>query len=541
MRSTFMGLEASKRGLFTQQSALYTTGHNISNANTLGYTRQRVNFETTPGFPGSGLNSPTTAGHIGTGVQAHSVQRMRDEFVDRQFRQESNKLGYWSSTTKSISQMEDIMAEPSEYGINQAFTDFWKSIQDVSANPEDASPRKVMLAKAEALADSFNYNYKQLQTIQSNIGNEISVSVSKVNSILKQIAALNAQIQEVEPNGYMPNDLYDARDSLLDELNEYIPVTTERVPSGGNALAIAEGGLTILFNGKELVNGNTYSELQAIGDGNGGANKRIDGNDLTVAFTKLQSTEPMTAKEHEELEKSNTPKTFINDFEHENLEANKGKLLSLVNAYGYKNAAGDTLGIYPEMLQNLDKLAATFKEAFNKVHQEGFSLNGKDISNLDFFEGDGALGLKVNEEFLKDPSLFAASSGAGEEGNGKWAIELSNLQFLGMSGQGAHSILGKPIDLSNLDLDGATFQNFYKGLTGDLAVKGQEAARMEFNSITLQIQIDNNRASHNSVSLDEEMTNMITFQQAYNANARMITVIDETLDKIINGMGRVGL
>lgn len=541
MRSTFMGLEASKRGLFTQQSALYTTGHNISNANTLGYTRQRVNFETTPGFPGSGLNSPTTAGHIGTGVQAHSVQRMRDEFVDRQFRQESNKLGYWSSTTKSISQMEDIMAEPSEYGINQAFTDFWKSIQDVSANPEDASPRKVMLAKAEALADSFNYNYKQLQTIQSNIGNEISVSVSKVNSILKQIAALNAQIQEVEPNGYMPNDLYDARDSLLDELNEYIPVTTERVPSGGNALAIAEGSLTILFNGKDLVNGNTYSELQAIGDGNGVADKRINGNDLTVAFTKLQSTGLMTAKEHEDLEKSNTPKTFINDFEHANLEANKGKLLSLVNAYGYKNAAGDTLGIYPEMLQNLDKLAKTFKEAFNKVHQEGFSLNGKDISNLDFFEGDGALDLKVNEEFLKDPSLFAASSGAGEEGNGKWAIELSNLQFLGMSGQGAHSILGKPIDFSNLDLDGATFQNFYKGLTGDLAVKGKEAARMEFNSTTLQIQIDNNRASHNSVSLDEEMTNMITFQQAYNANARMITVIDETLDKIINGMGRVGL
>ena len=80
MRSTFMGLEANKRGLFTQQSALYTTGHNISNANTEGYTRQRVNMETTPGFPGSGLNSGTTAGHIGTGVQAQSVQRMRDEF-----------------------------------------------------------------------------------------------------------------------------------------------------------------------------------------------------------------------------------------------------------------------------------------------------------------------------------------------------------------------------------------------------------------------------------------------------------------------------
>ena len=109
MRSTFMGLEASKRGLFTQQSALYTTGHNISNANTLGYSRQRVNMETTPGFPSPGLNTGKSAGHIGTGVQAHSVQRIRDEFVDRQYRQETNKLGYWQSTTQSISQMSQLM------------------------------------------------------------------------------------------------------------------------------------------------------------------------------------------------------------------------------------------------------------------------------------------------------------------------------------------------------------------------------------------------------------------------------------------------
>ncbi|HEY4622485.1 MAG TPA: flagellar basal body protein, partial [Solibacillus sp.] len=175
MRSTFMGLEASKRGLFTQQSALYTTGHNISNANTLGYTRQRVNFETTPGFPGSGLNSPTTAGHIGTGVQAHSIQRMRDEFVDRQFRQESNKLGYWESATKAITQMEDIMSEPSEFGMNQAFTEFWKSMEDVVDNPKDTAARQVMLSKGQGLAESFNYIDKQLKLIQGNLGNEINV------------------------------------------------------------------------------------------------------------------------------------------------------------------------------------------------------------------------------------------------------------------------------------------------------------------------------------------------------------------------------
>lgn len=102
MRSTFMGLEASKRGIFTQQSGLYTVGHNISNAKTEGYTRQRVNMEATRGFPTAGLQTPKTVGHIGTGVQAGSIQRIRDEFTDRQYRQETNRLGYWDTRAKEI-------------------------------------------------------------------------------------------------------------------------------------------------------------------------------------------------------------------------------------------------------------------------------------------------------------------------------------------------------------------------------------------------------------------------------------------------------
>ena len=89
-------------------------------------------------------------------------------------------------------------------------------------NPEDTAARKVAISKAESLAESFNYNDTQLETIQGNLGNEIDVSTTQINSILKQIAEINEQIQAVEPNGYMPNDLYDARDVLVDELNEYI-------------------------------------------------------------------------------------------------------------------------------------------------------------------------------------------------------------------------------------------------------------------------------------------------------------------------------
>jgi len=520
MRSTFMGLETGKRGMFTQQSALYTTGHNISNANTIGYTRQRVNMEATLGWPGPGLNAPKTPGHIGTGVQAHSIQRMRDEFVDRQYRQETNKLGYWEARTQAISQMEDIMSEPSEFGLNQAFNDFWKAMEDVGTRPKDAASRQVAISKAEALADSFNYINTQLTQVKQNLGNEIDVTINDVNSILKQIAAINDKIQAVEPNGYMPNDLYDQRDILVDKLNDIIPVTIERVPSGGNALAIAEGSYTIKFNGVELVNGREYAHLTATSTNNGTVNGNVD----SMPFQSLTISE------------LGFPPDPLNDqggtFEHDDFESSKGKLLSLIDSYGYSttDATGAVVekGYYPEMLAQLDILAEQFITKFNDMHESKFTLSdgtpGSSVNGITFFEGNSASTIKVHSDIIKDPSKLAASDAPNEEGNGQGALDLAGLQFSGID-----------------TLDGATFQSFYTALVGRIGVDGQEAERLRFNSETIRLTIDNNRASMHSVSLDEEMTNLITYQQAYNANARMITVVDETLDKIINGMGRVGL
>ncbi|MFJ7825297.1 flagellar hook-associated protein FlgK [Psychrobacillus sp. NPDC096623] len=513
MRSTFMGLEASKRGLFTQQSALYTTGHNISNANTIGYSRQRVNMEATLGYPGTGLNAPKTAGHIGTGVQAHSVQRIRDEFIDRQYRQETTKLGYWESRSSAISQIEDIVTEPSDYGLNAAFDQFWNSLQDLSGSPENAATRKVVVQRALHLADSFNYTHKQLSDIQANIGNEIKVSTDDINSILKQIAFLNEQIQAVEPNGYMPNDLYDSRDTLIDELSQYFPVETTRVPSGGNALAIAEGSLTVSIKLKDgskisLVEGKNYSQITAQDT----TNKAIDGTDLTNGFSQFTITDIGT------LTGSRAPIGY------DNLDGSKGKLLSLIDSYGHGTPMD---GYFSETLAKLDKMADAFIKEFNAIHFDGYTLAEGTVASVkdqNFFGGTGAAGITVLEEIIKNPNLIAVSDAQGEVGNGKNAIKLANMKF---------NKLG--------DLSGATVQSFYQGIIGQLGVDGEQAIRMSSNATTIRMTVENNRASVSSVSLDEEMTNMITFQQAYNANARMITVIDETLDKIINGMGRVGL
>lgn len=528
MGSTFMGLETARRGLTTQQSALYTTGHNISNANTLGYSRQRVNMEATLGYPGTGLNAPKIAGHLGTGVQAQSVQRIRDQFIDRQYRQESTKLGYWETRSNAISQIEDIVTEPSDYGLNSALDQFWNSLQNLSGSPENAATRKVVVQKALHVAESFNYTHKQLSDIQGNIGNEIKVSTDDINSILKQIASLNEQIQAVEPNGYLPNDLYDARDVLVDELSQYFPIEIGHEPSGGNALAIAEGSLTISIKlGKGdpivLVKGKDHASLETV-DTTGAV---LDGTKLSNGFDSINITG-----------------LGGGSISYDQLDPSRGKLVSLIDSYGHGGTAGDptnpSKGYFPDMLAKLDKMAAAFAEAFNEIHASGTDLKGN--SGRAFFVDDAtnatvgnisASTIKINQAIIDDPSKIAASdsqSATPEVGNGKNAILLANMKTLTL----------KVGDYTN-HLDGATVQSFYQGIIGQLGVDGEQAITLTKNAGTILLTVANNRASVSSVSLDEEMTNMITFQQAYNANARMITVVDETLDKIINGMGRVGL
>ncbi|SER65490.1 flagellar hook-associated protein FlgK [Psychrobacillus sp. OK032] len=540
MGSTFMGLEASKRGLTTQQSALYTTGHNISNANTLGYSRQRVNMEATLGYPGTGLNAPKIPGHIGTGVQAHSVQRIRDSFVDNQFRQESNKLGYWESRSQAITQMEDVLNEPSDYGLAKSMDEFWKSLQDLSVNPENGGARAVVVQRGIAVADSFNYLSKSISQIQDNAGKEIGISLKDVNSILEQIANINEQIQAIEPNGYMPNDLYDARDTLLDELSTYFPIETNNVPSGGNALKIADGSVTVTLKLK-----------------NGDSLKLVDGKD----FAQLRNS---GASESDGV----TPKTAIEGFHIVRIDSNGddvslnndwtdagaavmqdittfsdlGKLKSLVNSYGYMDdtATPDKKGLFPDMITKLNSMAKAFAEEFNKIHIGDGSADYPQGSNIYGEQGEAffvssnanpidASNIYVSQNIIDDPGKIVASDSTPdpanpEPGNGKFALKLANMKFANLS-----------------DLGNVSAQTYFQGLIGQLGVDGQQAARLAFNSATLQQAVTERRASVSSVSLDEEMTNMITFQQAYNANARMITVIDETLDKIINGMGRVGL
>lgn len=659
MVSTFHGLEVAKRGMTTQQAALYTTGHNISNANTPGYTRQRVNFEQTSPYPSPGLNRPQIPGQMGTGVAAGSIQRVRDSFIDDQYRGENNKLGYWGARSQALSSMETIMNEPSDLGIANTLDRLWESLQDLSLTPQDSGARSVVRQRGLAVVDTFNYTYDSLKAVQQDYRNEIDVTQKAVNSILKQINDINKQIGDVEVHGYLPNDLYDQRDLLIDDLSSYINIKIEPKSSGGLSSSIAEGKFDIYLADN---NGNKLSNVQLIkSTTNEAFGVQIQYADPTDASSPVEKIN--FRKLHADgggydgfaenpLDPTNVPSYSFNTFE-EFSSKTTGSLKAIVEAYGYQGATGKVKGMYPDMLKKLDEMVYTFVEKFNEVHSSGWSLseieqgqkNGKkffdynlsvanpistdptgaakalklaqaiidstdniaaaaegttvykeftpaiendpstvgnpDISGrFEFPTGETSLDIEIswnetdtdwNYKVTSNPSNTAIGTGPLTVTNGiaelpgfpgvkidfsdvtakangdVWTttiennggIKPSDEAFAG-SGSNAAALANVKDEILKYGGTTSSVTSFYQSVIGDMGVQASQAKQMLKNTNTLLESALIRRDSVSAVSLDEEMTNMIKFQHAYNAAARNITMVDEMLDKIINSMGLVG-
>ncbi|HHW36006.1 MAG TPA: flagellar hook-associated protein FlgK [Bacillales bacterium] len=673
MVSTFHGLETARRGMMTQQAAIYVTGHNMANANTPGYTRQRVNFETTEPYPPASRNRPQIPGQMGTGVRAGDIQRIRDSFVDTQFRGENSKLGFWQAKAEMLTQMENIMNDPSDTGLAKSMDEFWNSLQDLAVEPQNNGARRVVRQRGIALANTFNYMHNSLKAIQKDYRNEIDISETQINSLLRQINQLNKQIGSIEPNGYLPNDLYDERDRLVDELSSLVNIKVEVQPSGGLASANAEGLYDIYLatpQGDKLTDNSTTppKPIKLVDSSKNEAfgihikyDKRavLDSPVSEIRFFKLNETEKgFDGIADDDAADTDTNPTYLlaqfSDFK------TNGRLKGFIEGYGYIEKEGGketTKGLYNAMLSDLDEMAFTFAEHFNLVHRTGWSLNeirNGTKNNYDFFNlkdlkadnhaGAAAL-ITVAKDIMDDVDNIAAAAEGnvlagtmkreqvkpGTVGNpsftgvydatdkpssytggtwptnadkievsvrldagGKWQYkftaldankqEIATTDYINFEAK-SQTIFGIKIDYTNvskqqngdewsyefstegvkssekafigngsnaLELskvkdallsyggNSTNVHTFYQGMIGALGDQASEASRMLNISTTLTKSVEQRRMSISNVSLDEEMTNMIKFQHAYNAAARQITLIDEMLDKIINGMGIVG-
>ena len=237
--STFLGLETALRGIQAHQAALETTGHNITNANTVGYTRQNALMASTPAF------TYPPNGQIGTGVEISQYQRVRDDFLDVQYRAQSMLKGYWNAQQDGLGQVELNLNEPSTTGVQSLLDKFWSSWHDLSNNAESIPTRQAVIQNGAMLAGGISSLQAQLGTISSQNQTNQTLSINDLNSTASSIATIDQSIMTAVSEKRQPsNDLLDQRDVLLDKLGGMVNLSIAKrcsvrspLHSGGPAKA----------------------------------------------------------------------------------------------------------------------------------------------------------------------------------------------------------------------------------------------------------------------------------------------------------------
>ncbi|WP_438447387.1 flagellar hook-associated protein FlgK [Gorillibacterium sp. sgz5001074] len=527
MRSTFGGLEISKRSLFAQQAALSTTGHNIANANTRGYTRQVVNLVASRPIEVPGLMRSNVPGQMGQGVEFDYIKRIREGFLDHQYYNENKNLGAWTQRKDTLEKLEAIFNEPSDTGVRQVIEGFWNAWQVLSKEPENLTARAALKENALAMTDAFNHTSKQLNDLGTDLTENMNVKVTEINSYTEQIARLNNEIFRVEGLGNDANDLRDQRDLIIDDLSKIINITVHE-SSSGYEVSMGNMGLVNGIRVTGTVTADSLKDLRTSGDLNSGElyGMLVSRDDYLESY-KFQLNAMVKSLVDGEVTVTLPKGTVIP----------KGTVL---DNQTYNGSIEDRTVT--------DEKGLTVKvKGINGLHQLGYTLDNPAQSGIPFFtlaEGAtefNAASIRVNPDIVNKVANIAASSRVELGTDGKeHVIKGNNAIALALAGYRDKKFDFDPASNGTPLLTYGTFDEFFRAVVGQLGVQAQEATRQSTNQQVLVDQVEARRQSVSGVSLDEEMANMIKYQHAYNAAARAMTTFDEMLDKIINSMGVVG-
>jgi flagellar hook-associated protein 1 FlgK len=223
-----MGLEIGRRGLHAHQQSLAVTGHNLDNINTEGYSRQRLELSAFEPIFMPGLNRAETPGQIGQGVIGLRLERIRDELLDRRIVAQASSEGYWNVRDRYIREMEQFHLETGSNSVRGKMDKFWDAWQELSLHAADSEFRTAVLQRGKTLIDGIHNHFHNLKRLQTQVDSDIQITVSNVNELTRQIAALNGDIQRIKAMGDSPNDLMDRRDLLVDRLSSLIEVTVSQ-------------------------------------------------------------------------------------------------------------------------------------------------------------------------------------------------------------------------------------------------------------------------------------------------------------------------
>lgn len=665
MSGTFFGLQIGKSGIYTQRKAMEVTSHNIANANTEGYSRQRAVIEASKPYMITGLSTPVATAQIGTGSAVSMIEQFRDEFIDAKITKETTTLEWKTTADGLMKQIEAVVNEPGTATLRDQLDKYWSSWQDLANDASNSSLRRDLVEETETLVATFSEIDEQLRRLQGSPGwcdqgsieNQVQDAVQEVNSIAKTIADLNKQIGRSETTGNVANDLRDQRQTALEDLAKLVNVESFYNTKG--ELTVNCGTHTLVQNteAKELTvnvkNGDTLSTVSGsetypeFSDNTDVATAVLthttDQRNITLTVSQVAQAEskysfltfhPLTGplsnfgvssgsfkvngKEFFVDAENTTMQDLANDLDAANVNLNasineSGQLILDASQTGAdyaidtvngtsniftvlnlqtnkaaqdarfsfgdqefvssKNDVADALdgvtlqiksigvanldlrpvvtsgklkgllevrdGILQNTIDDLNKLAYTLVAETNQIHRNGYGLDG--ATGRNFFKSleyvdvnnpsKNAIQNMAIEDYVKtNLNTIAASGGTIENPS-------DLLRTFNGTGDGSNAIKIAQLKQSNLFNEGkSSFNDFYNEMVTDVASTSKRYESEVSYSSSLMTQLDAKRAELSGVSLDEELANLIRFQHAYNAAAKVITTVDEMLDKIINGM-----
>ena len=477
MSGLFGILNTATKGINVQQSALQTTSHNVNNSNTEGYSRQKVNMVADNPFSISGV------GQLGTGVRISSVVRIVDPYVNMQLRNENSSLELHKTKSDALGQLEAIFNEPSDTGLNKSISEVFSSWTHLGSNPELAAAKTMVAQNSENFTDNLNHISNQIEKLHDGTVQGIEKDVLDFNAKVQQLSSLNKQIFNVTVKGESPNDLLDQQDKLLGELAGITGV--EATYDKFNRVSISVGGQDVLSEG-------TTKTLETTTDPVGGLAVNQE-NDGKIAITIKSGSI-------------------------------KGSQEALVELDNKK--------------KDLNDIVFTFATAINTVHSDG----GEGIPFFDLSsvkDGNYASSIKVNTDILKDVNKINAGKNITEVvgGDGTRAQAIDSLQ---------NTLLGYPaIDIKyNKDsmtitnqVGGSTVSGAYNNTVTEMGIVKQQADNMAGSQEGLVSLLQARRESISGVSINEEVADTMKYQTAFQANSRIISVVSEMLDTLINRTG----
>jgi flagellar hook-associated protein 1 FlgK len=577
--SPFFGLDIGVSALRTAQQLLDTAAHNVANANTPGYSRQRVSIVESPPYTYPSVNRSGLPGQIGSGVTVAAITRVRDTFLDLQVQSQTALQGEWDTRQQELAKVEAVFPEPSDSGLGSTISKFWNAWQDVASDPTSTAARTALTEQAASLAMEINRDSTQLNMISSGIDSQVSQQIQTVNDLAKQIAALNGQIQRVTITGDHANDLLDQREQLLEKLSAIVPAYVMTQP---------DGSISVLVGGTDLVSNVNARTMVAQTDPATGHTSPVWPDGSAVALPSGQMKALIAVRD--------------------------------TDVAGY--------------LGQLDSLAKGIADATNTLHQRGIDANGNaGLPIFTYRAGNEAGTLAVNPAVAADPRLVAAAASPGTPGDSSVAGLIADLrnarsysaglagtdvvggmylttnaiarlmvvsastaapQTYTFSGAGSNLTLTgadgstQTINVADLAANGTGILNFdqlgikltvsagaagkvgadmvtdlttpenntlvaaslfvpsqtttefFAGLVGKIGTASAQSQEMSKNQQMVVDQLTTRVQEVSGVSLDEEATDMIRFQHAYQAAARVITTMDEILNTLINNVGLVG-